>query len=87
MKCPNCGEETKGDQCDCGYVPTKKDLEKAICIECGSMTTTKENKNLYLQLPEVVSDKKIKKKDRKLYYGQRAIDTMKEFIEACKIKI
>ena len=38
-------------------------------------------------VPEVVSDKKIKKKDRKLYYGQRAIDTMKEFIEVCKIKI
>ena len=38
-------------------------------------------------VPEVVSDKKIKKKDRKLYYGQRAIDVMKEFITTCKIKI
>ena len=38
-------------------------------------------------VPEVVSDKKIKKKDRKLYYGQRAIDIMKEFIEKCQIKI
>ena len=38
-------------------------------------------------VPEVVSDKKIKKKDRKLYYGQRAIDVMKEFIATCKIKI
>ena len=38
-------------------------------------------------VPEVVSDKKVKKKDRKLYYGQRAINTMKEFIQECKIKI
>ena len=38
-------------------------------------------------VPEVTSDKKIKKKERKLYYGQRAIDTMKEFISRCKIKI
>ena len=38
-------------------------------------------------VPEIVSDKKVKKKDRKLYYGQRAIDTMKEFITTCKIKI
>ena len=38
-------------------------------------------------VPEVISEKKVKKKDRKLYYGQRAIDTMKEFIEKCKIKI
>lgn len=55
LKCPNCGNETKGDQCDCGYVPTKKDLERAICTECGSLTTTKENKNLYLDLPKLQS--------------------------------
>ena len=38
-------------------------------------------------VPEVESDLKIKKKERKLYYGQRAVDSMKEFIEKCKIKI
>ncbi len=53
LKCPNCGNETKGDQCDCGYVPTKKDLEYAICSECGNLTTTKKNKNLYLELPKL----------------------------------
>ena len=56
LKCPNCGNETKGDQCDCGYVPTKEDLEKAICIECGTLTTTKDNKNLYLELPKLQCD-------------------------------
>ena len=55
LKCPNCVNETKGDLCDCGYVPTKKDLERAICNECGSLTTTKENKNLYLDLPKLQS--------------------------------
>ena len=49
--CPNCGNETKGDQCDCGYVPTKKDLSQAYCVDCGSLTTIKDNKNLYLELP------------------------------------
>ena len=53
LTCPDCGNETKGDQCDCGYVPTKGDLKKAICNECGSKTTTKENKNLYLELPKL----------------------------------
>ena len=38
-------------------------------------------------VPELESNGKVKKKDRKLFYGQRAIDTMKEFIEKCKIKI
>lgn len=53
LKCPNCGNETKGDQCDCGYVPTKEDLKRAFCNECGNLTTTKENKNLYLELPKL----------------------------------
>ena len=34
--CPNCGNETKGDQCDCGYIPTKEDLKNATCNECGN---------------------------------------------------
>ena len=38
-------------------------------------------------VPELESDTKVKKKDRKLFYGQRAIDTMKEYIKECKIKI
>ena len=33
LNCPECGAETKGDQCDCGYVPTKVDLVGAICAD------------------------------------------------------
>lgn len=51
--CPNCGNETKGDQCDCGYVPTKEDLKNAVCIDCGNKTTTKPNKNLYVSLSKL----------------------------------
>ena len=61
----------------------------------GSMTNYISIKNSDFQpinanfgiVPELESNGKVKKKDRKLYYGQRAIDTMKEFIEECKIKI
>lgn len=53
LKCPRCGNDTKGDQCDCGYVPTKEDLKNAICNDCGSITTIKPNKNLYLDLPNL----------------------------------
>jgi methylenetetrahydrofolate--tRNA-(uracil-5-)-methyltransferase len=38
-------------------------------------------------VPELESTGKTKKKDRKLFYGQRAIDKMREFILECKIKI
>ena len=51
--CPNCGNETKGDQCDCGYVPTKEDLQNAVCIDCGNKTTTRPNKNLYVALSKL----------------------------------
>ena len=48
--CPKCGITTKGDQCDCGYVPKEEDLIGAICRECGNKTVQKENTHLYLAL-------------------------------------
>lgn len=53
IKCPNCGEITKGDQCDCGYVPKEEDLIGAICRECGNTTIQKENVHLYLALSKL----------------------------------
>ena len=48
--CPNCGLVTKGDQCDCGYVPNEDDLIGATCRECGNETIQKENIHLYITL-------------------------------------
>lgn len=53
LKCPSCGEESKGDQCDCGYIPTTEDLDGAICVECGNKVHLKNNKNLYLALSKL----------------------------------
>lgn len=53
LKCPECGEETKGDQCDnCLHVPTQKELIGGNCIVCGSKTVQKDNKILYLRLSD-----------------------------------
>jgi len=60
----------------------------------GSMANYISSYNLDFQpmnanfgiVPELDSDIRIKKKDRKLLYGQRAVDAMKEFVEKCKIK-
>lgn len=38
ITCPVCGKTTKADNCDCGYVPTEKDLEGARCLICGGST-------------------------------------------------
>ena len=53
LTCPKCKEESKGDQCDCGYVFTKEDLKKSTCAECGSNVTVRKNKNLYLLLTKL----------------------------------
>lgn len=53
LKCPECGLETKGDQCDnCLHVPTSDELNSGNCIVCGAKTVQKENKVLYLKLPK-----------------------------------
>lgn len=53
--CPNCGLVTKGDQCDCGYVPNEDDLIGATCRECGNKTVQKENTHLYISLSKFQS--------------------------------
>ncbi len=51
LECPECGVETKGDQCDsCLHVPTTDELMHGNCIECGSKISERENKVLYLAL-------------------------------------
>ena len=56
LTCPECGNISKGDQCDCGHVFTKEELVGATCIECGNITTTKDNKNLYIALSKLQKD-------------------------------
>ena len=53
LTCPSCGLESKGDQCDCGYIPTIEDLDGAICVECGKRVHLKANKNLYIALSKL----------------------------------
>lgn len=51
IKCPECGEITKADQCDsCGHTPSVEDLKDGVCLTCGNKTVEKNNKNLYFAL-------------------------------------
>lgn len=51
--CPACNGVSKGDQCDCGYVPTVEDQKDATCQICKEKVIYKENNNLYLKLSEM----------------------------------
>ena len=77
--CPNCGNETKGDQCDCGYVPTKEDLQNDVCIDCGNKTTTRPNKNLYVALSKLQPqiEEYVKQNEKKMNHLGEKILKMK----------
>ena len=57
ITCPKCGQVTKAEQCDnCGYVPVIEDMNDGTCLDCGSKTVLKDNKNLYLALSKFQDD-------------------------------
>lgn len=50
-KCPICGEDTRGDQCDaCGSVIEPESLVEASCAICGKRISLKKTNHLYLKL-------------------------------------
>lgn len=50
-KCPVCGGEARGDQCDaCGAVLDTERLLEPRCMICGSTPELRESKHLYLKV-------------------------------------
>lgn len=53
-KCPKCGAEAKGDQCDeCGTLLTSIELKDPHCTICGATPKVRETKHLFLNLPKI----------------------------------
>ena len=80
LVCPNCGNPSKGDQCDCGYVFTKQDLIGATCIECGNKTTTKDNKNLYIALSKLQNEIEAYVKDKEVNWRKNAQNETNKYL-------
>lgn len=50
-KCPKCGEDTRGDQCDaCGTVLEPENLEEPVCAICGNAIAFRKSKHLYIAI-------------------------------------
>lgn len=81
LVCPSCGVTTKGDQCDCGYVPTEEDLVGATCRTCRNKTIQKENTHLYLALSKF--QKQIEKyaDARKEYWRTASINETEKYLK------
>lgn len=52
-KCPHCGAEARGDQCDeCGRWLAALELEEPACKICGSTPEPRKTTHWYLELPK-----------------------------------
>ena len=56
-KCPKCGKDTRGDQCDaCGTVLEPENLVEPICAVCGKPISFKNSKHLYIAITELQAE-------------------------------
>lgn len=53
-KCPKCGEDARGDQCDaCGTVLEPETLVDPICAVCGEPIHFRNSKHLYIAISQL----------------------------------
>ncbi len=53
-KCPECGEDTRGDQCDaCGAVLEPEILVEPVCAVCGKSISFKNSKHIYIAISKL----------------------------------
>ncbi len=56
-KCPKCGKETRGDQCDfCGTVLEPENLIKPICAVCKKPIGFRKSKHLYIAITKLENE-------------------------------
>jgi methionyl-tRNA synthetase len=53
-KCPECGKDTRGDQCDfCGTVLEPEGLIEPVCVTCGNRISFKNATHLYIAISKL----------------------------------
>ncbi len=58
-KCPKCGKDTRGDQCDdCGTVLEPENLLKPVCAVCGQKVSFKNSRHLYIAITDLENELK-----------------------------
>lgn len=58
-KCPKCGKDTRGDQCDaCGTVLESENLVEPVCAICGKPISFKPSKHLYIAITKLQTELK-----------------------------
>lgn len=58
-KCPKCGKDTRGDQCDfCGSILEPETLVEPICAVCKNPISFKTSKHLYIAITKLKTELK-----------------------------
>lgn len=80
-KCPKCGEDTRGDQCDtCGTVLEPESLVEPVCAICGNKITFRDSKHLYIAISR--QEQKLKELvDRHPNWRKNAISFTNRYID------
>ncbi|MBQ7453325.1 MAG: methionine--tRNA ligase [Clostridia bacterium] len=81
ITCPVCGRRTKADSCDCGHVPSEKDLEGATCLVCGGTTQQKENKVLVFKLSAFKKELEAHLKNNEGKWRQNSINETQKYLK------
>ena len=79
--CPVCGRRTKADNCDCGYVPSEKDLKGAKCLICGQETEERENKVLVFKLTAFKEFLQKHLEENKQYWRANSINETQKYLD------
>ena len=86
--CPQCGEETRGDQCDaCGTILDPENLAEPVCAVCGKIITFKkeiEFPTMIGEITEVSLDHNLKYIDSKNINGDLLLTGKYKITEAVK---
>lgn len=58
-KCPKCGEDTRGDQCDaCGSILDPETLSEPVCAICKKPVSFQKSKHLYIAVTRLQDELK-----------------------------
>ncbi len=80
-KCPRCGGESTGDQCDtCGSSLDSSEVLDKHCKTCGSTPVQRKNKHLYFKLPAFKDELQKLIDDNKNRWRKNAVGEAQKFL-------
>lgn len=81
-KCPKCGGESTGDQCDnCLSSLDSSEVLDKHCKTCGSNTIMKNNKHLYFELPKFENELQALIEQNKNRWRKNAVGEAQKYID------